>query len=103
MWTRCHNIFLIAQGEYVSGLYCIVVFQRRAVKMSVQCVFPFKSAHVLESTVRLYDNLTATWADDVRHDPIALESIKSGGYYATSPIAGLTVIALNVNYWVYCG
>eukprot|EP01052_Picozoa_sp_SAG31_P031311 SAG31_NODE_3305_length_4438_cov_5.790505_1_plen_398_part_00 len=46
-----------------------------------------------------YKNLTSLWAHDLAHDPIALATVKEGGYYATRAAPGLTVISLNVNYW----
>ena len=52
-------------------------------------------------TVR-YDNLTdGAWREELAHDTDALESLRSGGYYAVQPVGvtGLTVISLNINYW----
>ena len=40
------------------------------------------------------------WAPDVGHDSAALATIKRGGYYATNPTPKLTVVSLNVNFWV---
>ena len=37
---------------------------------------------------------------DLGHDPSALSSLRRGGYYAYSPVPGLRVISLNINYWV---
>lgn len=48
----------------------------------------------------LYGNLTGLWAPDVGHDSAALATIKRGGYYATNPTPKLTVVSLNVNFWV---
>ena len=48
----------------------------------------------------LYDNLTRLWAPDVKHGAAALRTIARGGYYSVPSAApGLTVIALNINYW----
>jgi len=48
----------------------------------------------------LYDNLTSLWATDVRSSPAALRTISRGAYYSVPGAApGLTVIALNINYW----
>lgn len=48
-----------------------------------------------------YNNLTALWADDVGDDPRSAETIRRGGYFASHAAApGLTVISLNINYWV---
>lgn len=48
-----------------------------------------------------YNNLTALWADDVGEDPLIAKTIRRGGYYASrAATPGLTVISLNINYWV---
>ena len=46
-----------------------------------------------------YDNLTALWGPDLGNDPAALATLKKGAYYATQPMKGLTVVALNIQYW----
>jgi len=50
-----------------------------------------------------YNNLTELWADDVgsASDPSIAQTIRRGGYYASRTAAtGLTVVSLNINYWV---
>lgn len=47
-----------------------------------------------------YDNLTALWAPDLDHNPDALATVTKGGYFAAQPLPGLTVLSLNINYWV---
>ena len=47
----------------------------------------------------LYNHLGQVWADDLGHDSSALASVRKGGWYATRPVKGLTVISLNINYW----
>jgi hypothetical protein len=50
-----------------------------------------------------YENLTALWAADLGlpADAAAEATLRRGGYYAVAGAApGLTVISLNVNYWV---
>ena len=47
----------------------------------------------------LYDHCAALWAPDLQHEPGALASVRKGGWFATRPVPGLTVISLNINYW----
>ena len=47
----------------------------------------------------LFDHVAALWAPDLQHEPAALASVRKGGWFATRPVAGLTVISLNINYW----
>lgn len=47
-----------------------------------------------------YNNLTALWGGDIGSERAGLSTLKRGGYYATRPLKGLTVISLNINYWV---
>jgi hypothetical protein len=46
-----------------------------------------------------YDNLTTLWAPDLDHSADALATLKRGGYFSAQPVAGLTVLSLNINYW----
>lgn len=47
-----------------------------------------------------YNNLTTLWGGDIGEERAGLSTLKRGGYYATRPTMGLTVISLNINYWV---
>ena len=47
-----------------------------------------------------YNNLTALWGADIGSERAGLSTLRRGGYYATRPMEGLTVISLNINYWV---
>ena len=47
----------------------------------------------------LYNNLTGLWGADV--GPGGLGTLKRGGYFSTVAAPNLTVISLNVNYWVH--
>jgi hypothetical protein len=47
-----------------------------------------------------YNNLTELWGADVGRDPATLATIRRGGYYSSRAAKGLTVISLNINYWV---
>ena len=39
------------------------------------------------------------WSELARFDAVAEETMRSGGYYAMSPLPGLRVISINTNYW----
>jgi hypothetical protein len=47
-----------------------------------------------------YNNLTALWGKELDGNPSGLQSLKRGGYYSTVVAPNLTVISLNINYWV---
>ena len=47
----------------------------------------------------MYTNLSALWAPDLAHKASALSTVVQGGWFATQPTPGLTVISLNTNYW----
>ena len=50
-----------------------------------------------------YNNLTALWGPDLglrTTNPAALKTLQRGGYYSVQVVPGLTVVSLNINYWV---
>jgi len=51
-----------------------------------------------------YENLTALWGEDLGlngGNPAARDTLRRGGYYSVPAAApGLTVVSLNINYWV---
>eukprot|EP01050_Picozoa_sp_SAG11_P025722 SAG11_NODE_5903_length_1437_cov_1.684604_1_plen_343_part_10 len=47
-----------------------------------------------------FNNLTDLWGGDIGTERAGISTLRRGGYYATRPTKGLTVISLNINYWV---
>lgn len=47
-----------------------------------------------------YNNLTVLWGAEVGTDTATTATLKRGGYYSSQAAKGLTVISLNINYWV---
>ena len=47
----------------------------------------------------LYDALVELFGATFAADVAAIETLRTGGYYATSPEPGLKVVGLNTLYW----
>jgi hypothetical protein len=62
---------------------------------------PFDTFNNTASQAWLYDATAPSFTADFAADAAAAASFQAGGWYATSgPLPGLTIVSLNINYWV---